>query len=602
MRFLGKIELIALVCAVLGCYSAAQDVLQKGSRMPSPSSSRAATCPANSALTMVDVFVRAEEADSEEELDKLAGAFANHATSPTYDKDVVAAMGDVLRQSAKDQSEAFEACDRLLAFLARPAVRSLGDTARTLSDQVLDAANQSLEADKMAALLERAVFRGQYETVIHCATIRIAKSKEQQSVPFQRLRARGASALYRRYEATHARLEWPTEQEALEFRRLARACTDAYEKAMRSSTDTFERRCLAVEWWALMKQPYFDADSRELRDAALPPAFKEPITHDADSLLPRNDERREAVTKRLSGFKAKVMASLNKSPWAEKTSQQMRERMALTCQNVLLRLGIEDVPQDVLAELGRDVGTFWLEGLPSVQSEQALTATFEWYLWQALITPRPGAYERGMIRRDTAAFAALVKHWLETTLSHPKFGNSGEKVYRTLNTQHDRYARNCFIPYFKHALLPFQREGEMRLLQQKLGSLASSAQASVEDRVDGAEADRALWSRQEEAILKALLPHVYLRLTSRDRPVFNAHVPGRITTACGGYFNEHNVYTFVIRMMREAPSFEWRKRVLPGEADTSRASDTAVQIPDPGTPSVLFGTLIAPPGELAGNG
>jgi hypothetical protein len=186
---------------------------------------------------------------------------------------------------------------------------------------------------------------------------------------------------------------------------------------------------------------------------------------------------------------------------------------------------------------GEAVAYFWKHISPCVEAAN-LSATWQWYVLQSIMTPRPNAVDRAVLQEQVRLRAALVDHLLIDVLGQDvmeTYGGlpRGRKLVRWCQ----QWESNAMCPYFKVPIQKYELEGEVDLLVTQLRKIASRAAASdAEERDDGIleQYGTAMWQT------------IFNRMTVQDRPGNRIGVFGMRVRMVRGSFQGDGVYVFQV--------------------------------------------------------
>jgi len=301
-------------------------------------------------------------------------------------------------------------------------------------------------ADETLAVLEQAFCRGQYAEVEEALAASDADGQPRfRGYAAAVLRARNRGAAFRYYEQLGRKVPrgWPTTEEAVELRRLARECTVAFEEAFRLAPSRLERAKVYALWHSLMMEHYFDADSLLIRSGS-PLAVKE------------EDIDRATLDRQAEAMRAAVLAALGTKQYArKKPTPEAVDHFADVFVDEYARLAAVGVPSDLFDGLLADLPDFVHDIVPDrwINDPEKNRLSLQYYLWRAIAGPVPGPGERQVLDARAEQMAAMIAKEFDRRVTAPlPEGQRGVAV--EFREAYREYRENRFFPTFQWAAPP----------------------------------------------------------------------------------------------------------------------------------------------------
>ena len=475
----------------------------------------------------------------------------------------------ILSKAGEDVSEMADILNKTLSLCAELRQAGWPFRAEQCEKRAVDVFKRGEPSPERAyMILKWAYLRGQTDFVLDTIfRTQLNLGSDKGAWRFSWLNAKTCAAQYRKARLM-PRYGWLNKPGAEKLRGLARTCTTAYEKAVNVAPSKFVAMQIANEWWGLICDRRYDADSALLRKAAVPASLQKPHSPLAQSRRV-NDAEAALIAELLKTFREAVLTGLKQGPLTRKLDQEQQKSIADECSRILKSFGVADIPEDIMAQVIRDVPSYWKYSFPRpISNSQTLTNTFSWYLWGAIVRPVPDRYERKLIDRQMEEYARMIeRNFKEAITLHPKFNIPASSDAERLRNSYQKLKNNCFIPYFKVAMLPF----EQRWTQVRLAKSWAKIKQSLVLRAKGYDKKRdSVWPDQHwtdyEQVQKIMvMAPLFLCITYYDRPGTRIHLPSWWVHYNSSTLTADWIYAFTVEGARTAPGYEWKKRLTQEE-------------------------------------
>ena len=363
--------------------------------------------------------------------------------------------GHLKTQSASSMDNWANAADLAMLWTDELIRRGHNKVATATGKQVQQLlVRHPLPRDLLYMVVKKAYLRGQARWVIETIdTIGEQHGDDLTDLNLAWLKARAWSALY--WEPLTRGGKRTPEDEA-QIREAATQCNLEYERALALAPSAYVKLQIAHEWMAIRFHWKFRDRSRRLMAAGLP-----------RPLDPNNVSESERV--RLEGFSDAVLDALKHTDIIRKMDDAHLRLWADNSTKILEAFGVEWIPEDVWRDILAGVSTYWKHCVAvkrlSTLDNEAVSDTFAWYLWWAIIRPEPDRWEREFLDCQVDEDAAGLEQAF--SLAWPdlpdcvRTPSDDADVIRKLYV---RFRHDRFFPYWKRAMLPVEREWAQREL------------------------------------------------------------------------------------------------------------------------------------------
>jgi hypothetical protein len=387
---------------------------------------------------------------------------------------------------------------------------------------------------------------------------------------FAGLRAACARGIFFLYARQASPLDWPSEEEGKELRRLACLATAAYEEAFRLAPSDFERACVYARWHELHTRHRFEADSLLLRRGSPLERVNEPVS--------------AALAQQVSRLRAAAALVLDPlAPLGQPMSQETKDLFLDVFAEEYRKLGRMGVPEDLFAELLRDVPIFLQKAIhPAVLADPVkYRIMIQYHLWYALTGPRPDRIDREFIEQQIKAVEECLREGFARGLL-PGYEQAMLEAFRELVALE---RGNRFIPRFKQPLWPFEWSQEPDIYQK---SIEGRIRETIENaaRTPGqmlprsfpaAEAQKAMQEHAATSIrslMAGLMSHL-----GTYQGFYYQQPPG--VTLLGGGGTTHdasNVWVYTVDKSEPVPPYPWKKAITPIDSSTASTRQIALRV------------------------